>query len=88
MTWHFQSSLDLLQQQVENDRELLFKLQEQGGRYRSQFTCLDIALKPVNGPLIANHDGLLFYFVEGRCGSLPCPPYDNTKELSCAVCTK
>ena len=29
VTWHFQSSLDLLQQQVENDRELLFKLQEQ-----------------------------------------------------------
>ena len=29
VTWHFQSSLDLLQQQVEYDRELLFKLQEQ-----------------------------------------------------------
>ena len=29
MTWYFQSSLDLLQQQVEYDRELLFKLQEQ-----------------------------------------------------------
>ena len=29
MTWYFQSSLDLLQQQVEHDRELLFELQEQ-----------------------------------------------------------
>ena len=29
VTWYFQSSLDLLQQQVEYDRELLFKLQEQ-----------------------------------------------------------
>ena len=29
VTWYFQSSLDLLQQQVEDDRELLFKLQEQ-----------------------------------------------------------
>ena len=29
VTWDFQSSLDLLQQQVEYDRELLFKLQEQ-----------------------------------------------------------
>ena len=29
VTWYFQSSLDLLQQQVEIDRELLFKLQEQ-----------------------------------------------------------
>ena len=44
----------------------------------SQFTCMDVALKPVTGSA-ANHNGLLFYFVEGRCGSLPCPPYDNTK---------
>ena len=29
VTWYFQSLLDLLQQQVEYDRELLFKLQEQ-----------------------------------------------------------
>ena len=29
VTWYFQSSVDLLQQQVEYDRELLFKLQEQ-----------------------------------------------------------
>ena len=28
VTWYFQSSLDLLQQQVENDRQLLFKLQK------------------------------------------------------------
>jgi len=28
-TWYFQSSLSLLQQQVEYDRELLVKLQEQ-----------------------------------------------------------
>ena len=54
---------------------------------RSQYTCVDIAFKSVTGSS-ANKDGLLFYFVEGRCGSLPCPPYDNTKELSCAVCTK
>ena len=29
MTWYFQSSLDLIEQQAEYDRELLFKLQEQ-----------------------------------------------------------
>ena len=29
VTWYFQSSLNLLHQQVEYDRELLFKLQEQ-----------------------------------------------------------
>jgi len=53
----------------------------------SQFTCVDIAFKSVIGS-VANHDGLLFYFVEGRCGSLPCPPYKDKQELSCAVCTK
>ena len=31
VTWYFQSSLDLLQQQVEYDRELLLKLQEKVG---------------------------------------------------------
>ena len=54
---------------------------------RSQFTCVDIAFKSVIGSS-KEFRGLLFYFVEGRCGSLPCPPYDNTRELSCAVCTK
>jgi len=53
----------------------------------SQYTCVDIGLKSVAGSL-ASHKGLYFHFVEGRCGSLPCPPYDNNKELSCAVCTK
>jgi len=56
-------------------------------RHRTQYTCFDTALKPVPGSS-ANKNGMLFYFVEGRCGSLPCPPYDNTRELSCAVCTK
>ena len=56
-------------------------------RHRTQFTCIDTAFEWVVGSS-ENKEGLLFYFVEGRCGSLPCPPYDNTRELSCAVCTK
>jgi len=58
-----------------------------GRGVRSQFTCIDTALKPVPGS-VADQNGMLFYFTEGRCGSLPCPPYDNNRELSCAVCTK
>ena len=58
------------------------------GHYRSQYTCIDVALQPANGSSPTNHDGLLFFFVEGLCGSLPCPPYDETRELSCAVCIK
>ena len=56
------------------------------GHYRTQYTCVDIALQSVTGSA-ANQNGLLFYFVEGRCGSLPCPRYDGTREFSCAVCT-
>ena len=56
-------------------------------RQRIQYICIDTDIKPVVGSSADQH-GLLFYFVEGRCGSLPCPPYDNTRELSCAVCTK
>ena len=36
----------------------------------------------------ADHNGALFYFVEGVCGSLPCKPYIAGKELTCAVCTR
>ena len=64
-----------------------YLMAEYHGHRRSQFSCVDTAFKPVTGSS-ANRGGLLFYFVEGRCGSLPCPPYDNTKELSCAICTK
>ena len=69
-------------------REYYGYLMGQYYNYHShQFTCIDVAFKSVVGSS-ADNEGLLFYFVEGRCGSLPCPPYDNTKELSCAVCTK
>ena len=55
------------------------------GRY--EFICIDTAFKSALGS--SSHlDGVNLHFVEGRCGTLPCPPYDNTNELSCAVCTK
>ena len=56
-------------------------------RGRIRYTCMDIAFKSVVGSS-PDTEGLLFYFVEGVCGALPCPPYQNAKELSCAVCTK
>ena len=54
---------------------------------RSLFLCVDKSLASVLGSTY-DHDGLTFYPIEGRCGSLPCPPYEETKELTCAVCTK
>ena len=54
--------------------------------HTSHKRCVDSSITPVIG---TNHDhnGLIFYPVEGRCGSLPCPPYEETKELTCAVCS-
>ena len=64
-----------------------YLMSERHTHQRSQFTCVDNVFKSVTGSS-TSLDGLMLFFVEGRCGSLPCPPYDNTKELSCAVCTK
>jgi len=53
----------------------------------SQYVCADAQLEvmPNSG---ANKNGKLFYFVEAKCGSLPCPPYVADRELSCVVCSK
>ena len=52
------------------------------------FVCVDHAPeKGIEGGA-PNDNGALFYFAEGRCGSLPCQPYKDGYELSCVVCTK
>ena len=55
--------------------------------YRTTFECVDRAAEVVEGSR-KNIDGALFFYVEPRCGSLPCPPYDEQKEMTCAVCTR
>ena len=56
--------------------------------HRSMYVCVDMAMEPIPGSS-PNHNGALFYHVEAVCGvGLPCPPYDNRKEINCAVCTK
>ena len=57
------------------------------GHHRSMYECMDKSPQALPGGH-ANQDGALFYHVEARCGSLYCPPYENTKELTCAVCSK
>ena len=64
-----------------------YLMSEYHGHQRSQFSCVDHSLTSVIGSS-HDHNGFLFYTVEGVCGSLPCPPYSRDKELSCAVCTK
>ena len=55
--------------------------------HRLQYICVDNAFEVVIGSSSSSY-GVLLHFVEGRCGSLPCPPYDNNRELSCSLCTK
>ena len=55
--------------------------------HRSMYECMDISPETIPGGH-SNQNGALFYHVEPRCGSLPCPPYENTREMTCAVCSK
>jgi len=49
---------------------------------RSQYTCVDSSLMFVVGSA-ADRDGVLFYPVEGRCGSLPYPPELRSFHVLC-----
>lgn len=52
-----------------------------------QYYCIDAQPETLNYGE-AHHNGNFLYFVEGRCGSLACPPYKEGRELTCVVCTK
>ena len=54
---------------------------------RSQFICVDSAPEARQGTQ-ADLNGGLLYVVESHCGALPCLPYIQGAELTCAVCTK
>ena len=53
----------------------------------TEYVCLDANPETIPGGF-SDQDGKLFYLVEGMCGSLECPPYENGRELTCAVCSK
>ena len=58
-----------------------------GHKGRAQFICVDDDPAPTWRGHVGQ-DGALLYFVESHCGSLPCGPYIQGQELTCAVCTK
>ena len=64
-----------------------YPMAEHYSHHRSTFECVDAAPETVTGGQ-ANQNGAVFYHVEPRCGSLPCPPYEEEKEMTCAVCTR
>ncbi|KAK3743874.1 hypothetical protein QZH41_016479, partial [Actinostola sp. cb2023] len=47
------------------------------------YICVDKKADPVPASH-SNKDGALLYPVESACGSLPCGPYANERELTCA----
>ncbi|XP_031567219.1 short-chain collagen C4-like isoform X1 [Actinia tenebrosa] len=55
-------------------------------KHTTEYICVDKDAEYAAGGS-GNH-GALLYPVEGRCGSLPCGPYVEGRELTCAVCTK
>ena len=58
-------------------------------RGRTMFECVDKDQESLPGGGTTNTDGVLFHHVEAVCNTgLPCPPYNNEKELNCVVCTK
>ncbi|CAH1241198.1 Hypp6327 [Branchiostoma lanceolatum] len=63
-----------------------YLMAEYHGHPRSEWVCMDS--EPEKGGSPVNHNGALFYPVEGVCGSLECPPYMQGREITCVVCTK
>ena len=64
-----------------------YLMSERYNHHRSTFECVDVAPEHIASDH-TNQNGALFYHVEPRCGSLPCPPYEPQKEMTCAVCSK
>nr|XP_054761368.1 short-chain collagen C4-like [Lytechinus pictus] len=56
---------------------------------RSEFVCFDRDMEGAPGTT-GDQNGALFYTVTAMCGAatgLPCDPYMDDRELTCAVCT-
>ena len=66
---------------------LMAKRSHPAHKGRSTFECVDVGAETAPGGEECD-GGVLFYHVEPRCGSLPCPPYEKEKEMTCAVCTR
>ena len=64
-----------------------YLMSARAGHHRSTFECMDASPETVAGGH-ADQNGALFYHVEPRCGTLPCPPYEEQKEMTCAVCSR
>ena len=53
---------------------------------KGEFACVDRAAEGIGSNV--STDGRSFHSTEGQCGSLPCPPYVQDREITCSVCTR
>lgn len=57
-------------------------------QYGNEYLCIDGDPEYLtDGARRHNENGRLFYPVHSVCGSLPCPPYKDSQNLGCVVCT-
>lgn len=55
---------------------------------KPEYICVDADVVSVGVRNSETHpDKGLLTSVQGKCGTLPCPPYQEDRELTCAVCT-
>ena len=54
--------------------------------FATNYVCIDSSPETVSGGA-ANNDEAIVHNVESKCGSLPCPPYTESRQLACAVCS-
>ena len=64
-----------------------YLMSEYHAQKRTMFVCVDSTPDTIPGSS-SNTNGALLYLVEGVCNGLPCGPYADGKEITCAVCTK
>jgi len=57
-----------------------------GHSSRTTHVCVDGEAEGLDDSY-GSQNGALFYFVETICGSLPCGPYQDNYELTCAICS-
>jgi len=55
-------------------------------QWRAEWQCVDEAQKGHAENNAGNNDGVLWYQAEYECGSIPCGPYTQNKEVACAMC--
>lgn len=62
---------------------------EHSSYVQHEYLCVDEDAEYLQeGTRQQDYNGRLFYPVKAKCGSLPCPPYQQAQLISCVVCSK